>query len=313
MAITLFFDADKRKKQVLNKYASEIDRGDVIWTHLNKDEDKILEEIIKEIGEDSEFKEDLLEDQRPRLSAFRNFSVMIVAIPTEKTITSEEDDYNVRQLAFIITRNRIITISRTKLPLVEGIMGRLGKRKERLSVPFIMSTILEDITEGIIDTTEEYEDAVEKVENRIMKGEAGRKILIEIDQMKENMFYVSKIMRANSQALLRLRVLLKKWGKGNGFNPNIKDRMLYALDSIDTIRESLRGMTNLFMSIMSHRMNQNVYRLTIIGTAFLIPMLVSGMYGMNVPLPELSFWQLVVLSFGITLMVLAVMRLRKWV
>ena len=60
-------------------------------------------------------------------------------------------------------------------------------------------------------------------------------------------------------------------------------------------------------------MNEAIYRLTILGTVVLIPTLVSGLFGMNVPLPNLSFWQITISSILLSVAGLLIMRALGWI
>ncbi len=310
MATSLFYDAERKKRRIARGYNKH--RSGFSWTHFSSKEEDSLDKLMEELGRDAEFKADLIEEQRPRFNIFKDVYVLILGIPSSKTITSEKDDYDMEQLAIVIKRDRIVSISRKKMPLIRKVMFKLSKKKRRLSSSYVLSMVLEEITENIIKTIESYEDIIESVENSIMKGKVERDVLLKVNSMKENAFHISKVLKANYQSIVRLENALKKWG-GYEFNVNIKDRVLYALDNVETIRESLRGITNLYIGIMSHRMNENVYKLTIIGTAFLIPMLIAAFYGMNVPLPKLTFWQLVFISFTTASLILAIMKVKKWI
>lgn len=313
MVVTLFFDADKRKKSVMSKYASEIERGDVIWTHLQIGEDRVLDEILKELGQDVEFREDLLEEQRPRFNRFKGFDILVIGVPSKGSIETEKDGVGIEQIAFIIRQYRLISVSKTKIPIFDRLMKKLSRHKGRLNVSYILSEILDEITEHIIDIVDYYESRINYAEKMILSGELQEKILLKSQTMRENLFYVSKILKANAEAIARLMIAKKRDVVSGQFNRNIKNRMLYAVDSVDTIRVSVKSLTELYLSLLSHRMNRSIYRLTILGTILLVPTFVSGFWGMNVKLPPLTFWQLVILSGLLSLVSLGIMKVLKWI
>ena len=73
----------------------------------------------------------------------------------------------------------------------------------------------------------------------------------------------------------------------------------------DVAREILANSVNLYMSVVGHRTNEVMRRLTVVSVIFLPPTLIASIYGMNFAnMPELN-WQLGFL-FSLGLMVSSV-------
>lgn len=65
--------------------------------------------------------------------------------------------------------------------------------------------------------------------------------------------------------------------------------MIHIIDTIETYRESLSGMLDIYLSSVSNRMNEIMKVLTIISTIFIPLTFITGLYGMNFKyMPELS-------------------------
>jgi len=74
------------------------------------------------------------------------------------------------------------------------------------------------------------------------------------------------------------------------FLRDVYDHTVHVLDTIDTIRELLVGMLDLYLSSVSNRMNEVMKMLTIIATLFMPLTFIAGVYGMNfVFMPELHW------------------------
>ncbi|HEX7502680.1 MAG TPA: CorA family divalent cation transporter, partial [Acidobacteriota bacterium] len=71
---------------------------------------------------------------------------------------------------------------------------------------------------------------------------------------------------------------------------DIYDHAVQIIDSIDTYREMLSSMLDIYLSSVSNRMNQVMKVLTVIATIFMPLTFLAGVYGMNFKfMPELGW------------------------
>jgi magnesium transporter len=89
------------------------------------------------------------------------------------------------------------------------------------------------------------------------------------------------------------------------------------MDAVETFREMLSGMLDIYLSSISNRMNEIMKVLTIIATIFIPLTFVAGVYGMNFRyMPEIGWpWGypmilLVMAAIGVTMIVY--FRRKKW-
>ena len=58
------------------------------------------------------------------------------------------------------------------------------------------------------------------------------------------------------------------------------------IDLVETYREFATGLTDIYMSALSIRLNEIMKVLTIMGSIFIPLTFLAGVYGMNMPIPE---------------------------
>ena len=98
---------------------------------------------------------------------------------------------------------------------------------------------------------------------------------------------------------------------------DVYDHVVQIIDTIETFREMLSSMLDIYLSSLSNRLNQVMKVLTIIATIFIPLTFLAGLYGMNFKyMPELEWrWGY---PFVLTIMVSVVcvmlyfFRKRKW-
>src|SRR5690606_37336236 len=69
---------------------------------------------------------------------------------------------------------------------------------------------------------------------------------------------------------------------------DLKNSCSNAIEEMDSINQSLEGLTNIYFSSLSHKMNEVMKMLTLVATIFIPLTFIVGIYGMNFDnMPEL--------------------------
>jgi magnesium transporter len=99
---------------------------------------------------------------------------------------------------------------------------------------------------------------------------------------------------------------------------DVYDHLIRLADDSLTFQDRITGILDAHLSNVSNRLNEVMKVLTIVSVIFLPLMLLTSMYGMNVPLPHFpggeaaQFWWLAAISGVITTGMLVYFRVRRW-
>jgi magnesium transporter len=98
---------------------------------------------------------------------------------------------------------------------------------------------------------------------------------------------------------------------------DVYDHTIQVMDTIETFRDMLSGMLDIYLSSVSNRLNAVMKVLTIIATIFMPLTFIAGIYGMNFKyMPELEWpwgYPLILLTMlAIAVFMLAFFRRKKW-
>jgi magnesium transporter len=114
-----------------------------------------------------------------------------------------------------------------------------------------------------------------------------------------------------------LSTLARKDARGCGWTRNSCDIRTTSPSLVEDFKDVVDSLAEANDSLTSHRTNEVIRVLTIISVIMLPLTLVSGIYGMNVPLPFQEFTESFVSVLGIMVLVastmLAVFRWRGWI
>jgi len=98
---------------------------------------------------------------------------------------------------------------------------------------------------------------------------------------------------------------------------DIYDHTIQVIDTIETFRDMLSGILDIYLSSISNRMNEIMKVLTIIATIFMPLTFLAGVYGMNFKhMPELAwhwgYFFLWGIMLAIAISMLIYFRRKKW-
>jgi magnesium transporter len=99
---------------------------------------------------------------------------------------------------------------------------------------------------------------------------------------------------------------------------DVYDQLVRVADEVAVFQDRVTGLLDAYLSMQSNRMNQVMKVLTLISTIFMPLTVLTGMYGMNVPLPHLpggdqaQFWWIVAFILGLGGGMLWLFRRMRW-
>ena len=162
------------------------------------------------------------------------------------------------------------------------------------------------------------DETIEKLETAVMNDEV-KQCIADIQRIKKDLIYLRKSIYPFREAI---GFILK--GESNLIQPNtlryfrdVYDHTIYVLESLETYRDILTGLLDVYLSSLSNRMNVVMKMLTIISTIFIPLTFIVGVYGMNFKfMPELD-WQwsyplVWVVMIIMTMCMVIYFRRKKW-
>ena len=267
--------------------------------------------------------EDVLNtDQRPKMEDYGEYIYIVVKMLGERKERKGVEFFS-EQISIILGKNFVISFQ-------EGLKGdvfnhvreriRSGKGKVRSMGPdYLAYSLMDAIVDNYFVILEAVGERIEDIEDELVSRPAPH-TLKNIHELKREMIYLRK-------SVWPLREVVS--GLERGGSPLIKqatalylrdvyDHTVQVIDAIETSREMLSGMLDIYLSSLSNRLNEIMKFLTIIGTIFIPLTFVVGIYGMNFDImPELR-WRhgyFIVLAgmFMAAISMLFYFRRKKWI
>src|SRR5438034_3458574 len=99
----------------------------------------------------------------------------------------------------------------------------------------------------------------------------------------------------------------------------VYDHLVRIADDVMIFQDRITGMLDAHLSNVSNRLNEVMKVLTVVSTTLMPLTLLSGVYGMNVPLPHfpggepLQFWWIFGIMVVTIVVMLAMFRRKRWI
>ncbi len=99
---------------------------------------------------------------------------------------------------------------------------------------------------------------------------------------------------------------------------DVYDHIVMVIDTVETYRDILSGMLDIYLSSVSNKLNEIMKVLTIIATIFMPLTFITGLYGMNFKyMPELEwrygYFAVLGLIGTVILTMLTIFKKRQWI
>ncbi|GAB4131688.1 MAG: magnesium/cobalt transporter CorA [Bacteroidia bacterium] len=286
-------------------------------------------DIVERIGKMFNIHPLTLEDlvntnQRPKFEDYDHYVIGIMKmIYQEECEKKGENIFVAEQLSIILLdRQTVITFQEADGGDVFDIIRtriRQGKgRIRKCGADYLMYALIDSVVDSYFSVLEKIGDEIEELEEELTanpQNETMRKI----HSMKRQMIYLRK-------AFWPMRELINNMERSESelindstliYLRDAHDHTIRVIDTVETFRDLLSGMMDLYMSGVSNRMNEVMKTLTIITTVFVPLTFIVGVYGMNFDfMPELhskyGYPAVILVMLIIVIFMFGFFRRKKW-
>jgi len=269
--------------------------------------------------------EDILNtDQRPKMEDLESYIFLVL-----KMLYSDEKHREIHseQVSLILGKNFVISFQESMGDVFDAVRERLrsGKGRIRKMGPdYLTYALLDAIVDNYFVILEKIGDKVESMEEDLVSNPVPE-TLQQIYNLKREMIYLRKSvwpLREVINGLLRQESkLIRK--DTHVYLRDLYDHTIQVIDTIETFRDMISGMLDIYMSSVSNKMNEVMKVLTIFAAIFIPLTFVAGVYGMNFDpsaspfnMPELG-WPLgyplaLVVMIAVAITMLVYFKRKKW-
>jgi magnesium transporter len=296
-----------------------LDRPDKTWIHVTgRPDPKLLTDLGQFFGLHPLALEDVLNaGQRPKADVYEG-QLFVVMSEMRQT----DDGLSAVQISFFQGENFVISIQEDGAKdLFEPIRRRLRQAGSRLRTKdsdFLLYALIDLVVDRKFPLLERIGERIEKLDDELLE-KPSRTSVGQIHELKRDLLVIRRFCWPEREVIgWLLRDDASLIGREvRTYLRDCYDHAVQIIDLLETYREMVSMQMEVYLSAVSHRLNEIIRVLTVISTIFIPLTFITSLYGMNFQyMPELhTHWgyPLVLLVMGVlaVLMILWFWR-RGW-
>lgn len=269
------------------------DNGFVKWINVDGiHNSSLVEQIGKAFNIHPLTLEDIVNtDQRPKFEDYEFYDVAMMKMLYYDT------ELHAEQLSILLLENLVISFQEIHGgdafdPIRDRIKAAKG-RIRKCGADYLAYALIDSIVDSYFNILEKVGDKLEALDEEIM-SDPNPDSLRKLHTMKLEMIFLRKsvwplrdlinnIERSESQLFKETTSVYLR---------DVHDHTIRVIETVESYRDLISGMMDIYLSSLSNKMNEVMKMLTIISTIFIPVTFIAGVYGMNFDyMPELhSKW-----------------------
>ncbi len=238
--------------------------------------------------------EDILDAaQRPKVEDYETYLYIVL-----KAIRHNPDDLEMEigsdQVSLILGPHYVISFHEGDGDLFAPIRERLQTGKGRitkLGADYLAYTLIDLIVDNYFVELETFSDKVESLEDEVVVKPTPQ-TLRAVHHFKNDMIMLRKSLWPLREVIARLERRESPLISENltMYLKDVYDHTIIAIETVETYRDILSGMLDIYLSSVNNRLTDIMRVLTIIATIFMPLNFITSFYGMNFKnMPELQW------------------------
>jgi magnesium transporter len=264
--------------------------------------------------------EDILNvDQRPKVEEFEDYVFITLKFFTWH---NESMSFSKDQVSFVLGKNHLISFQehgKTLFqPIQERLRGQSNQRMRQQGCDYLAYRLMDSVIDAYFIVLENLGDEIENIEELIISNPQPENTQT-LYNLKRQLMLLRKSIWPTREAISHLLQMESSWIKSftRAYLRDLYDHVVQTMDTIETFRDILSSMLDVYLSSITNRMNEVMKTLTIIATIFIPITFITSLYGMNFTyMPELNwhwgYYSVLGLMGGMVLVMLNYFRRKKW-
>lgn len=285
-------DINKVKTQNLSEALDQLNMAQTNWVNISAIHDT---KMIQEVGDFFFLHPLVLEDipntlLSPQYEGFDDYlfiTLKMLSVNPEHHLVEQE------HVSFILGQNFLLSFQEGSRDVFDPVRQRLEKSRGKIRkrrADYLLYALIDVIVDNYYAITEEISDKMSQLEAELIYN-PGPQSVEKIANYKRQLIELKRTVYPLRNALgsLMKEEDLVEENTMRFFN-DIYSHIDHVINTMETQRDILSGFMDLYMSTLSHHMNEVMKTLTIVATIFIPLTFVVGIYGMNFEyMPELRW------------------------
>ena len=285
---------------------------------INIDSDLIAEtsQLYQKYGIDQETIEYALDKNERAHMDYNRENGTVTFIYNVLDMEKEKEYYETIPMTFIVQGPRLVTISNRDNAYIIAQMERYVDAHESLSTFKLLFAGLEMISNAYYPIIERLDKHKDKI-TRLLRKTTTSKNLYALSDVETGMVYLSSAAKQNRMLLehIKAHLIYRQFDdveKEQFDDAMIEARQLVYMTELNS--QVLQQLSSSYNNILNNNLNDNLTTLTILEALLAVLAVITGFFGMNVPLPftnEPNAWLYISIASFVLWIILS--RILRWI
>ena len=281
-------------------------------------------EVLEKFGREFKLHPLVLEDilhteQRPKLEDHGDYIYIVLRM---LSYNAQKRAIDSEQMSLVLGSNFVLSFQEEPGDVFDTVRTRIRNAKgqiRKLGADYLLYALLDAVVDQYFVILEELGDDIEALEEEVL-AHPRADVLQTLHRLKREMIYLRKavwplreiinVLARDDSSLVQKHTLI--------YLRDLYDHAIRVMDTVETFRDLISGMADIYLSSLSNRTNVIMKVLTVITTIFMPLTLLTGIFGMNFKyIPGLTepwgFFAVMAAMVMISVTMLVVFRRKKWI
>ncbi len=268
----------KYSKGVVKKSVFSLSVGDRIWIDVTNPTPLELKRISKLTGiYVDDLNRTLDKDALPRVTNRKSYSIVVLRSLTQKR--------NYAPFGLFVNNKFIVTVHKKKVYSIDDLFsllsGKEGKEFFSNGLTYIFFRIASYVNKKFHSELDKLEDEFDILEDNILDGKVSDPS--QIYNLKGTVMSIRRALTSNRNLVDLISGGYSRHisAKNQNWLSELKIETDQVVAVTELLRERLTSAMEMYMSSVSNKLNDIMKGFTVIASLLLLPMLISGIWGMN--------------------------------
>ena len=238
---------------------------------------------------------------------------------------TQTDEADTPKLDIVFGKNFILTAHHASLPWLDSLFEQTqGKNAEEhlmsRGMPFLLYALLDALVDSYFPVLDDIDDIIDELED-VTVNATSNDVQVRIFRIKRSLAQMRRVISPQVEVTNALVARTRKFipAKAEPYFAEVHDHLLRAFEVLDSYRDLMSGMLDVYLTTVSNRLNVVMKQLTILATIFMPITFITGVFGQNFGhLPQVEydngylFWIVLAFMGLITVMQIWYFKKRGW-
>lgn len=282
---------EQRVLRTLEEASAFLERSGVTWIHVCGVHDVAVLQHLDRFGLHPLVLEDIVNtDQRTKFEDYGEYIYLVLKMLCD----APPGRIDLEQVSIVLGRNFVVTVEEGPSGAFDSVRELVEKGKGQVrnaGADYLVYLLLDKVVDNYFAVLERFGERIDALQDELI-AQPSRDDLRVLHQLRREALLLRRSIwpvRETLAGLERERPGLIR-PETRIYLRDVYDHAVHVVDNVETFREILSGMLDIYISSISYRMNEIVKVLTIITTIFMPLTFIAGVYGMNFKyMPELEW------------------------